>query len=343
MDNSLSNVKRIQIKTKLISVHEVNIAHYRLVQLTHLADLAKPFYDWVEKLAQKESMTVKNLNDILLEYDEKFINKLITTAFKNENMENVPVLFDGAGRTYQHKEAVFLFFGWLIRDAPKQRLAGLITKMLKIDKSKKCHNNKLSKQQAQIDTLSKLFVTYRKDVKTFSWESVREVFIDRLEGSRRSIRGHIVENNARMAITEAFQTYYTSHSNYGNYSAVKVDDKQIKIGNDTIDVHVTLTKKGGNKSNIYIPVKSRETQGGGHAHLFSRDIITAINDIRKGDPNSHFAAVIIAENWDPKELKALSDLIDIVFYFDINPDQFENFDENSQLELNKYIQDILEK
>jgi len=29
-----------------IIVHQVNIAHYRLVELSKLADQAKPFYDW---------------------------------------------------------------------------------------------------------------------------------------------------------------------------------------------------------------------------------------------------------------------------------------------------------
>ncbi|MDJ1181239.1 hypothetical protein PJF56_20465 [Roseofilum sp. BLCC_M91] len=34
-------------------VHQVNITHYRLVELSKLADQAKPFYDWVEKQANE--------------------------------------------------------------------------------------------------------------------------------------------------------------------------------------------------------------------------------------------------------------------------------------------------
>ena len=32
-------------------VHQVNIAHYRLIELSRLVDQAKPFYDWIEKHA----------------------------------------------------------------------------------------------------------------------------------------------------------------------------------------------------------------------------------------------------------------------------------------------------
>lgn len=77
-----------------------------------------------------------------------------------------------------------------------------------------------------------------------------------------------------------------------------VSDHQVKIGNDTADVHVTFIGKGKSKNReLFIPVKSRETQGGGHAHLFSRDIITAIDNIKNVKPDSLIAVVIVAENW----------------------------------------------
>jgi len=47
-------------------VHTIDIAHYRLVELTKLADQAKPFYDWVEKQAKRITGSNRSLNEILL-------------------------------------------------------------------------------------------------------------------------------------------------------------------------------------------------------------------------------------------------------------------------------------
>ena len=52
-------------------VHKVNISHYRLIQLTSLADQEKPFYDWVERQAQQLFNTDKDLNNILQNQDER--------------------------------------------------------------------------------------------------------------------------------------------------------------------------------------------------------------------------------------------------------------------------------
>lgn len=39
-------------------VHKINIAHHRLIELTKLADQAKPFYDWVEKKAKVKTLPI---------------------------------------------------------------------------------------------------------------------------------------------------------------------------------------------------------------------------------------------------------------------------------------------
>lgn len=50
----------------------------------------------------------------------------------------------------------------------------------------------------EIEVLAGLIENYRGSVKTFSWEAVREVIIDRLEGSRRSLKGHEKESLVRI-------------------------------------------------------------------------------------------------------------------------------------------------
>ena len=317
-----------------LMVHNVNIAHYRLVQLSALADQEKPFYDWVERISQILDASDRNLNFFLLTSDKEEIKQLIRQAYNAEKSFSgaIPFLFDGAGRPYEHKKAVFYFFAWLIRDAPQQGLAPLISKM----------QTGCAKEELQEDSLAELIVAYRREVKSFAWESVRDVFIDRLEGSRRSLKGHNIERGVRTSVMTAIQSYYRSHLNYGIYKSVKLNNNQAKIGMDSADIYLVLEKQNGEKEHVYIPVKSRETEGGGHSHLFTRDIEAAVDNIKRIDPHAHFAAVVVAENWDFKELNRVSDLLDIVFYFDMNPNIFQEFDKKSQKVLNRYFQRIFD-
>ncbi|MHC4474234.1 MAG: hypothetical protein ACYTEL_01230 [Planctomycetota bacterium] len=314
-------------------VHQVNITHYRLVELSKLADQAKPFYDWVEKEAKKETGSHKSLNEILLHADKAVLKKIILRCY-NETKEDTPLLFDGIGRVYSHLKACFYFFAWIIRDAPQQRLVPLVSRMRRIET--------IEKVIAETDTLVELIFEYKSCVKNFDWNTVREVIIDRLEGSRRSIKGQRLEAYVRTSVITSIQNYYAIHGNYGKYKKLVIAPRQIKIRNHTIDLSVKLTPKdGGPHEFLLIPIKTRETEGGGHAHIFTRDIMAAILDL-KGDANKyHIAAVIIAQNWSASELGNIDDQIDLVFHFDMSPNEFNGFDETSQVTLNKYIEGIL--
>jgi hypothetical protein len=318
-----------------IIVHKINVAHYRLVELSNLADQAKPFYDWIEKVAKQVTGYNKSLSEILFTSDKSQINQIISSCYINEQEEK-PLLFDGIGRVYEHTKACFYFFAWIIRDAPQQRLSPLISRMQKLDNIKKI--------TAETDTLVELIYEYRGIVKTFDWQTVREIIIDRLEGSRRSISGHKVEASVRTSFVAAIQHYYSIYNNYGKFKKIELADKQIKIGRHTVDVSAQLIPKNmGNAVNILIPVKTRETEGGGHSHLFTRDILSAIVDIKHDVPNPHLVVVIIAENWSPRELITIDETIDVIFHFNMNPNRFVGFDEESQQRLNKYIESLFRK
>ncbi|BBD54767.1 hypothetical protein L2E69_02930 [Planktothrix agardhii 1806] len=56
-------------------VHKINIAHYRLIELTKLADQAKPFYDWIEKHAKRITGSHRCLNEILFACSKREIKK----------------------------------------------------------------------------------------------------------------------------------------------------------------------------------------------------------------------------------------------------------------------------
>lgn len=316
-----------------ISVHQVDITHYRLVELCSLADQAKPFYDWVEKVAKRTTGSNKSLNEIIMNSTKDTLNTIIHSCY-NEIEEKRPLLFDGIGRVYKHPKACFYFFSWMIRDAPQQRLLPLISRMKRLDN--------VDRVTAETDTLIELINEYKHNVKSFEWLVVREVIIDRLEGSRRSIKGHKLESNVRTAVISAFQYYFSIYGNYGKYKKINIANKQIKIGNHTVDVSVELfPKDGSSKEIILIPIKTRETEGGGHAHLFTRDIIAALTELEEDSTKYHMVSVIIAKNWSNTELGNIDDKIDLVFYFDMNPNKFNGFDEETQVALNKYVENLL--
>jgi hypothetical protein len=238
---------------KDIIVHQVNVAHYRLIELSNLADQAKPFDDWREKVAKQITGYNKSLSEILFTSSKLQINQIISAYYINEQEEK-PLLFDGIGRVYEHAKACFYFFAWMIRDAPQQRLSPLVSRMQKLDN--------IEKIAAETDTLVELLCEYRNIVKTFDWQTIREIIIDRLEGSRRSISGHKIEASVRTSFVAAIQHYYSVYNNYGKFRKIELADKQIKIGRHTVDVSAQLIPKNTvNVENILIPVKTRETEG----------------------------------------------------------------------------------
>jgi hypothetical protein len=204
---------------KDLIVHKVNVAHYRLVELSKLADQAKPFYDWIEKHAKKVTGSHRSLNEIILTCTKAELKDIIINCYLDATEEK-PFLFDGIGRPYPHIRSCFYFFAWIIRDAPQQRLSPLISRMQKVDNVKK--------NTAEVDSLVELIFEYRDLVKNFDWATIREIIIDRLEGSRRSISGHNLEVHVRTALITAIQTYYSIYNNYGVFKKVEIADKSRK-------------------------------------------------------------------------------------------------------------------
>lgn len=314
-------------------VHKVNIAHYRLIELVKLADQAKPFYDWLEKHAKRVTGSHKPFSEILLTCEKKQLHEIILACYSDQ-AEARPLLFDGIGRVYPHKKACFYFFAWMIRDAPQQRLSPLIGRMQKLDDC--------SKLTAETDALVELLVEYRSLVRSFDWQVVREVVVDRLEGSRRSISGHSLEANVRTALITAVQHYFSIYGDYGQFKQVEIATRQISIGRHTVDVSARLvSKSGADDTQLLIPVKTRETEGGGHSHLFTRDITTAITDLKAAAVKCHIVAVIIAQNWSPRELENIANQIDQVFHFSMSPNSFVGFDDDSQYRFNRYVESVL--
>jgi hypothetical protein len=319
---------------KPLIVSGVDITHSRLVELTKLADQAKPFYDWIESRFQKHLKKPLPLDEILRTATRIEIKSAILDCYSAEGELNLPILFDGVGRSYPHIKACYYTFSWLIRDAPQQRLGPLIQRIVR--------NSKKGRIESEAEALSALIYKYRVNVRTFSWEAIREIIIDRLEGSRRSIRGHEKETVVRTALLTAIQTFFRENGNYGKYAGVELSDKGIMIGNETFDVSANLVNAQGERvQRILVPIKTRETEGGGHAHLFTRDIKSAMNVAKFDNPNDSLIVVIVAKNWSEREAGAIRDLVDHAAIFTQSPNEFTEFSTEEQTKLNSFIASLL--
>ncbi|MCC6187712.1 MAG: hypothetical protein IT318_01660, partial [Anaerolineales bacterium] len=269
---------------KRLIVSGVDITHARLAELSKLADQARPFYDWLEARFQKRLNSRLTLDEILLTASKSEIRAAILDCYAAEAEPNLPLLLDGVGRNYPHLKACYYMFSWLIRDAPQQRLGPLVQRVVR--------HSVRQRIEAEAEVLAALIHKYRGNVKTFAWQAVREVILDRLEGSRRSIRGHEKEVIVRTAISAAIQSYFDAHGNYGMYAGVEVAERGVLVGKETFDVSANLLDNEGRRvRRILVPIKTRETEGGGHAHLFTRDIKSAMNAAKYDNPDDILIAV----------------------------------------------------
>lgn len=314
--------------------YNIDFSHLRLLDLTKLADQAEPFYKWVEKKFQIYMHSGDSLELLIKRSTPSILKEAILTCYLENELSSTPKLFDGGGIPYKHKDACFFFFSWLARDAATQRLTPLISTVIR-------QNKQLNRIDFEAEVLSNLLFSYKENIKFFEWKVFREVALNRLEGSRRAKKGSAIETYIRTAITEAFSYYYKTRGNYGNYVDFKIIDKPLKVKNRTYDVVVTL-KKSDKEDMIILPVKTRETQGGGHSHLFSRDVEQANQDILEIYPTACIIPVIIAQNWSSEEIHLQEEQYGNVFYFNQNPNSFSGFDHVNQRKLNFILEKVLE-
>ncbi|GAA1471044.1 hypothetical protein CFELI_13895 [Corynebacterium felinum] len=264
------------------------------------------------------------------------IERWITDCYQSEEPGITPKLYDGGGVPYPHRTACYFFFSWLVRDAATQRLKPLISQ------AKKNAPAGMTTQQLEIKTIAILLVTYRDDLAYFDWPVIREVSFQRLEGSRRAKRGTGAEIFVRTALTQALSYYQQTRGNVGKYKDFEILSTPLKVNRRTYDVVAKLIRQDGSIRYIILPVKTRETQGGGHAHLFTRDIEQANQDILANFSDAVIASVIIAQNWSDEEITRQKSLHGNVFYFPVSPTLFTGFDDSNQIELNKLVEEVLD-
>lgn len=95
-----------------ITVSGIEITHRRLVELTKLANQAKPFYEWIERQAQQSINNQDTLDENLRNASQIQIRQIVRASFYPAQTANLPFLFDGIGRPYKHTKACYYFFAY---------------------------------------------------------------------------------------------------------------------------------------------------------------------------------------------------------------------------------------
>lgn len=203
-------------------------------------------------------------------------------------------LYDGLLRPYPNPRARWYFLAWMMRDAPVQRLQPFLAGV---------PGDSLDERKAfLLNEIRKFVEPLFPDPESWEWPAVSEVMLARLEGSRRAIKGTLFEEIIRRNLRGLFDA---------RGLPLAVSDGEIRLHDETYDIQVT-----GSRGAILLPVKTRETMGGGHAGLFTRDIFKAISVAEEN--GYRCIPVIIAESW-AANLDALRS--ESYIYIRANPNQ----------------------
>ena len=261
----------------------------RLKELVAIVNENRMFFDeFVEFLKSQGYHSI--LDFIQEESDEKAIS-IISMYLEHPSQAN---LYDGLLRPYTNAKAKWYFLAWLLRDAATQRLQPLLNSVP--------GDTDTERKSYLVNEIRKLVEPLFPDPKSWEWSAISEIMLARLEGSRRALKGTIFEEIVRRNLRNLIRELGIP---------LAVNDSQVKINDETYDVEVS-----GNNGTLLIPVKTRETMGGGHAMLFTRDIYKAI--VIAAESGHKCVPVVIAESW-AGDLDALKS--ELYIYIQANPNQ----------------------
>lgn len=285
----------------------------RLRELATIADMNAAFFnDFVDFLVSKGYNSVY---EFVSDTDDAAAFGTIIEYLNREIPEGI-ALYNGVAQPYSQNRGKWLLLGWLFRDAPEQRLRPMVSSM---------EEPTINARRARLlNIIRKDVLASFPDEVYWQWPNIREVFIDRLEGSRRSLRGSLIEEIVRRVLREIFS---------GQNPRLKIADTQVQLEGETFDVSIS-----GANGTILIPVKTRETMGGGHALLFTRDIHKSISAAHEA--GYVCVPIIIAESWTG-DLESLG--CEKTIYINMNPNRVNAVEESLRTEISEieeYIQQI---
>lgn len=266
------------------------LENLRLKELILVVNKNKPFFD--EFIGFLNGKGYDDIHSFVSEADESKVKEIVNAYFEAPFTNT---LFDGIARPYNESKSKWFFITWVLRDAPQQRLQPIVSSL---------HGTTQEKRTWVINKIMRFVSPLLPDKEQWEWPAISEVMLQRLEGSRRALKGGLFEAIVRTQLRELFKRHSLK---------LKVTDNEIKLNDETYDVEVA-----GSTEKILMPVKTRETMGGGHALLFTRDIHKSISVAHEN--GFVCIPVVIAESWAGN----LDDLpCESYIYIPINPNQVD--------------------
>ena len=244
------------------------VENLRLKELLIVVDLNKPFYD--EFVCFLNDIGYDSIFAFVNEQSKERLTLAIEQYFKSD-FENL--LHDGIGRPYNQSKSKWFFISWLLRDAPQQRVQPIVASVEL--------PSLLERRTFVLLRLISHVAPLLQNEDYWEWPAFSEVMLQRLEGSRRALKGGLFEAIVRDQLKSLFKKHNLK---------IKVTDKEVRLNDETYDVELICGDK-----KILMPVKTRETMGGGHSLLFTRDIHKSIAVAHE----NHFNCIpiVIAESW----------------------------------------------
>ena len=266
----------------------------RLRELIAIVQENRRFYeDFVGFIEQEGYSSV--LDFIQEQSDERAAG----TIDRYLNRQSDVKLYDGLLRPYSNSRAKWFFLAWLLRDAATQRLQPLLRSVP--------GNTTIERQTYLLNEIRKFVAPLFPEAENWEWPAISEVMLSRLEGSRRALRGTLFEGIVRRNMATLIRD---------NELPLAVSNTQVRIADETYDVEVR-----GPGRTLLLPVKTRETMGGGHALLFTRDIYKSI--LVATEQGHTCVPIVIAESWTG-ELDELSS--ELYIYIQANPNQIASIE-----------------
>jgi len=265
------------------------LSNLRLAALVAIVNLNKHIFDDFQTYLQE--MGYRSIRLFMAETSDK---KAVTVITGFLGRTSKVTLLNGLGKPYDNSIARWYFLAWLLRDAPAQRLGPLLDGM---------PGDTIQEKRAYLlNEIRKFVAPLFPAEESWGWAAVSEVMLARLEGSRRALKGALFEAIVRRSLKAVLDE---------NKIDLTISPGEVRILDETYDVQVS-----GPSRSILIPIKTRETMGGGHAMLFTRDIDKSIA-VAEGN-GYQCLPVVIAESWggDLNSLKCEN-----YIYIKANPNQ----------------------
>lgn len=247
---------------------ELVVQNFRLQELVAIVNENREFYR--DFLGFLESEGYESILELMQEPSD---TKAKETIRRYLSRRSGVTLYNGILQPYSDAKAKWYFLSWLLRDAATQRLQPLLPSMPGYsDIERKAH---------LLNEIRKFVAPLFPHTSNWEWPAISEVMLARLEGSRRALKGVLFERLVRRRLERLIGEHHLP---------LKVNDTQVRINDETYDIQVL-----GERGSLLIPVKTRETMGGGHALLFTRDIYKSI---LVATEHGHICVpVVIAESW----------------------------------------------